>query len=646
MSSSNNNNNKAYYDNDGNTVVVSSIADSEPFDITADENQQLYGNGIGNVYDRKKHYRQNPLSKYYDLTRKMSQNERSSWTSRVKSASTQITKLAQDLDPNTAAQYKLQYTIAFKIYNDAYENRLANAFFFDDVINAAVRRLAFFVLGNADEMRATLYPNTPQKLSSEVEAKGTLQQTKMIRSGIDIGGSVLNNQLTDQEIQDIENTIHYVDYTCNLPSIIEHNFINSYIFGRSASLIDYSTDPIYELNIPANLPIAVKPLKSQYLGNVLLDPLSWEVQAVQYKDPKIEFLEEQYVDPYSIAPKDSQGRPVNEFDPAPPASASNWGQGLGISQQRGGVANDPSLPNNGENSQYRFIDSRYVLYFVKNNNNMMRDEDDFYFGHSTLQSILSLSEENRRINRIVLPQLNQSHWSGSGLFSAPNWNIEQMSMLLSGFKPGGYSAINQVGLNFQEIKLTHDYIGLLQQQDYIKKRMLSVMGIPSFLMNFEDVTNRATAELVLSAFNESIIQSERSWICKILDDQWYPRILQAKFPKDQYAAIKMKVMLDFDNITFETFLEKAAALSVLIPTGLIKVEEARAMLKIPTLLPNAEQNPFAPNNPVTNTQAGTTAPSSLEQAASAVVPPTAPTGVSAKTQSPSALLSKYLGNSF
>ena len=630
-----------------NNVIINH-ADSEPFDIIADENQILYGNGIGNIYDRTKNRNKDPLREYQDRDRRIQFSERSAYisrvnqlTNRIKSGSTQITKLAGDIDPANATSYYPQYTIAFKILSDAYENRLANCMFFDDVVNAAVNRLAFFVLGNADELRANLYPNTPKKLLSQAEAYGELQQVQMVRSGINIGGSILNNSLTLQEIQDLEKTIHYVDYTCNLPSIIEHNWKNSFIFGRSASLLEFTPDPIDSLNIPAQMPIAAKPLKSQYLGNVLIDPTSWEISAVQYKDPKIDFLHDMYVDPFSTKKQvqDSRGKPVNEFDPAPPATASNWGYSSSVRPGVSGTSpqEDPLSSQGAENSQFRFIDSDYLLYFVRNNNNMMKDDDDFYFGHSALQSILSLSEENRRINRIVLPQLNQSHWAGSGLFSAPNWNVEQMSMLLSGFKPGGYSAVNQTGLNFQEIKLTHDYAGLLAQQDYIKKRILSVIGIPSFLMNFEDITNRATVEIVLSAFSESNIQAERSWICKILDDQWYPRILRAKFPQDDYANIKLKVMLEFSNITFESFLEKAAALNVLVQSGFIPLDVAQNMLQLPTAMnkvipqgqisgqgqPQQGQSPIDPNS----------------------VPPS-PQQQSTKSLNPSLLLNKYLGSSF
>jgi hypothetical protein len=37
-------------------------------------------------------------------------------------------------------------------------------------------------------------------------------------------------------------------------------------------MIDYYTKSIGDLNISAQVSIAAKPLKSQYLGNVLIDP--------------------------------------------------------------------------------------------------------------------------------------------------------------------------------------------------------------------------------------------------------------------------------------------------------------------------------------------------------------------------------------
>jgi hypothetical protein len=115
--------------------------------------------------------------------------------------------------------------------------------------------------------------------------------------------------------------------------------------------------------------------------------------------------------------------------------------------------------------------------------------------------------------------------------------------------------------------------------------MLSVFGMPSFLMNFEEANTKATAEAVVIGFNESTIQAERSWITDILDEQWYAKIFSKFYPADDYIHIKMKMMVEFENISFESFLEKAVALVALIDKKMVTLSEVRQMLKLPPLLP-------------------------------------------------------------
>jgi hypothetical protein len=407
-------------------------------------------------------------------------------------------------------------------------------------------------------------------------------------------------------------SMHQIDRNINLGSVIRHNWISSHIFGRAASYVDYSGKAIPELNIPAGVPSAVKPLKSMYLGNVAINPINWTIKAVEYKEPKVQFKE--YVDVYGVSNTNSNY--ADFYD----VNASD------MYQEENGIVAPGS----------RFIDANNLLYFVRNNFQLMREEDLYWFGLSTLQPILSISEENRRINRIILPQLNQSAWASAGVWFAPNWTKQQRSNFLLSLKPGTHSAANQPGLDFKEIKLTHDYEGLLSQQDHAKKKILSMFGLPSFLMNFEDVTNRATSESVLSGFNESMIAAERSWISKILDQQWYPRLFSLFYPKDEFIHMKLRMMIEFENITFESFLERAAAVAVLVEKGLFTNEEGRRMLKIQTAIDQPIMNNMQQQQQFSNNTNGV-----INTGNSGVLSPSVASG---KNTSAMGLLSKYLGN--
>jgi hypothetical protein len=467
----------------------------------------------------------------------------------VKSASVSTTSIPQHISQIDPLRIKDEYAVLQPYYSDDYLNRLSNAVIFDDVISSALERLAYFTIGTSDEIRSVLYPEALRPINSELEAKNAIKELSIIKSAKDVAGSVVNNHLSDQEIRDFETYIHYTDKISKLGRFLKKNYRSAHIFGRSASFIEFSDHEIPSLNLKIGTPIGLKPLKSMLLGNVVVDPVSWEIKAAEYKDQKVKFKE--YRDNAAIR------KPVT-------------------------TAYEDATTESGS----KYLSSENLLYFVRNNNNMMRDQDDYWFGHSTLQSILPLSEESRRIKQIVIPQLNQSHWAGSMLWFFPNWTQEQMKAVFDSVKPASHVGIPVPDIKVQNMEIKPDYMGLIALMAELKKGILTAFGLPSFLMNFEDVTNRATAETVLEGFNESVIQSERSWITDILDEQWYAKIFRKYWPEDEFVHIKMKIMVEFENITFESFLAKAVAVVALYEKKMMTLTEVRNMLKLPPLQPN------------------------------------------------------------
>jgi hypothetical protein len=470
----------------------------------------------------------------------------------VKKASTSLSSLSSYADPFTSLKLLPEYVIKKPIYSDEYNNRLSNCVLFDDVVSVALEKLSYFTLGASDEIRGVLYPESVRQLKSELEAKNALKDLKVIKNALNISNSIVSSQLSDQEIDQFEKYVHYTDKICKLGSFIRKNHKAAHVFGRSASYIEYTDKEIPDLGINIDSPIGLKPLKSQYLGNVIVDRESWKMKAVEYRDPTLRFKE--YID-------------------------------LGVKQLQEKEAQSSLLSDTDTNKQARYLDIDNVLYLVKNNNNMMREEDDYWFGHSTLQSILPLSEENRRINYIVIPMINQGLWAGTGIWFFPNYTTKDIELFFSSYKPGGHIGVGNDQIKFQQTKLDYDYQGILNMKNELKKQMMSAFSIPSFLMNFENVTNRATTETVLIGFNESTIQAERSWISDILDDQWYPKLFESYWPNDEFITTKMKIVLEFSNVAFESFLEKAVACVALVEKGIMTLTEVRNILKLPPLLP-------------------------------------------------------------
>ena len=472
-------------------------------------------------------------------------NEDETQLAYVKSASTTISALPNMIDMDESLAIKKEYIVLEPLYRDDYLNRLSNCFLFDDIVNSAITRLKYFTLGTSNNFRAILYPESIRPIKSELEAKNEIKNIKIMKTASDVANSIISSTLSDQEITDFENYLHYTDKVAKLGRFLGQNFIASHVFARSASYIEVSKVRNDSLNLPEGTPIGIKPLKPMHLGRIIIDQTSWNIKGVEYKDQRVKFKE--YVD---VGVK-------SEF--------ANKG------------IRDENLP--------KFLDAEKILYFVRNNYNTMKDDDDFYFGHSTLQPILSMSEENRRMKQIVIPQVNQGHWGGSIIWKFPNWTQSQMKVFFDTIKPGGHTGVPQLDIEAIPIALSHDYNGMIALNEMLKTNMLSVFGIPSFIMNIENANTKAVGESVVIGFNESTIQAERSWLTDILDEQWYNRLFQIYFPHDMHVGIKLKIMTEFETISFETFFEKAVAVVSLIEKKIITLAEGRNMLKLPPLLP-------------------------------------------------------------
>ena len=100
-------------------------------------------------------------------------------------------------------------------------------------------------------------------------------------------------------------------------------------------------------------------------------------------------------------------------------------------------------------------------------------------------------------------------------------------------------------------------------------------------MNFEDVTNRATTELVATVWQETVLEAERDWLRDILWHYWLRPLMEQYFPDKEFLYIRAKVILEFQSIDFSSLIEKAVAISNLVASNIISVREGREMLKLP-----------------------------------------------------------------
>lgn len=521
-----------------------------------------------------------PVKKYFT---NFNTNSKPIWAEEnhfVRSAATSTTLLPNaPLSPNVLTQNDPKRFIA--VYNDEYNNRLANAWEFDHTIRGAINRLVFFILGKTDSIKTTLYPNIRDQIRSEFQAKNELEKVNIIRSADEIADTLLGSQFTEQEQLALQTFIDNTDRVTKLYPSLPKPLKSSYVFGRAGLFIQRTPDEITDLNMPAGSPVALKPLNSRYLGQVKINPINWNISEIEYKDPSAVF--QQKADP-------------SKFDPKADTSSTT----------------QAAPPQKAGNDQANWLPIEDLIYFTRDDDNVVGDS--LHYGLSTIQPVLALSEENRRINQRVMPEIHETMWGGYAMWTFPGWAQSDIDRFLATIKPGKNITVNSPDVQVQNMQLQFDEANLLNVRDANEKKILGALGVPDFLLNIKNASAQKTMGDELIAFQESIVESERAWVRDILDEYWYRRLLQAYFPSDQYIHIKLKVVTEFKNISFESFFEKALALETLVSNKLMTPKEARELLALPliddalTTVPGTETVPTTTTNMMETTPQSSSLP--------------------------------------
>jgi hypothetical protein len=204
--------------------------------------------------------------------------------------------------------------------------------------------------------------------------------------------------------------------------------------------------------------------------------------------------------------------------------------------------------------------------------------DSLYYGLSEIETIVHVSEANRLIDEEDLKEGNRGSWAHHGLIKfPPNVTDEEVEEFLANFYPGTWNGTSQdvvVETHNLNIAVTE----LVHERNENDKRILRGMGIPAFLIGFEDVTNRATTVAVLHAWRESELSDYRTWLQNLLEPQWFGMLAGLILPDKDWEKMKMKPRLEFEDITFDSLEEKVKSVMPLFQGGLISMHKALKML--------------------------------------------------------------------
>jgi hypothetical protein len=335
--------------------------------------------------------------------------------------------------------------------------------------------------------------------------------------------TALSAVITDIEQKALRDFIFKVETkVCRLDEHLYPAVIQSFVGGRSALYYELAKKN-NAYGLPENCPVAIKPLHFSYLGQVKVDVNTWDLDSVEYKDTIFE----------SQKTQDQIDKGLNYYIPA-----------------------------------------NRLIYLTREDEHIT--PNDYLYGKSIIQPILSMSETLRFITEEDLPELNKSQWAGSGFFEFTGMANDDIQQVLDDIEPGINIGFNQP-VKYTPIPAQGNIGTIIAELQELLQFMLIKLKVPTYLMNREQVTNRATTETISQIWQITTLESDRDWLRERLQRQWYDPLIELKTGIRAFD-LKYKIVLEFQQKVFSDILSKAQAIVLLINALVISRIEGREML--------------------------------------------------------------------
>lgn len=169
------------------------------------------------------------------------------------------------------------------------------------------------------------------------------------------------------------------------------------------------------------------------------------------------------------------------------------------------------------------IPAENMIYFTNLDNAI--SPNVYGFGYSDLEPAIDVAEINRQLWSVAIKEINKSEWAPYIIVKMNTKRRTQMQKVADALKPGLPFVHNQ-DLTFSTIEMHHDLEKIMNEIDQNEKTIATTIGVPTFLVGKEDVTNRATTATIMDSWSKSKLEKERTWLRGIIEPQWNDRNLK------------------------------------------------------------------------------------------------------------------------
>ena len=305
--------------------------------------------------------------------------------------------------------------------------------------------------------------------------------------------------ITKKEHEGFMKFISDVNYMSNIHAVLKGIWHQSYVFGMTAAWKTLSLQELVsvrkgnEVRIPIGTPIALKPIDGFYLTYIHQDVDTFKPKFYEYLNPNTTLTTLQNV----------KGEDVLELS---------------------------LRPNTKLNDQYNMLPWERLI--IVKRPNIGTTPNNSWYGVSPILPILYISENIRRIDEKILPELNEGSYAGVGIFSIEEDSKYDIDKLAQDLSTAGTRIVMNEKIDYQPIEVDFNMEHILNQKESLIKSELLSLGLPESIF-FPTNTNRSVLEILINVWQNVDLQKERDALSDIMWNYWYKDLMQVYFPDEE-----------------------------------------------------------------------------------------------------------------
>lgn len=370
---------------------------------------------------------------------------------------------------------------------------------------------------------------------------------------------LVDKVITKKERQGFMRFVAQVNYMSNIHSHMQDIWNQSYVFGIAAgwktlSLVELiSANPKAPVRIPIGTPVKIKPIDGYYLTNIHQDVDNFEPKYYEYVNPNVTLDEV----------RNAKDEDVIEISYR--ANTKLRGYSVFLPWDR--------------------------LIIVKRRNIGTTPNTSCY-GISPILPSLYISENIRRIDEKIFPEINEGMYAGVGIFTVPEESKYDIDQLAEDLSHAGTRIVLNEEIKYIPIPVDFKMDQMINQKLHLIKSEIMALGMPESMF-FPTDTNRSTLEILINIWQNVDLKEERKMLQEVMWNYWYKDLMKVFFPDEKLMDLSLTVKLIFKNKSFAGFIDKAAPSLEGYKLGVLTKPEARENFDQDPFTDYEEEEPFA-----------------------------------------------------